>query len=234
MSSSTKLSLVASLTAIAAVTAAIGTGTYASINDTEKQLDANSAGTLDINVDGKNGKVAQFSIAEIVPGDTYTRMIPVSNLGDVDGLLEVTLADVTSAENGCPSEPELAAESTMDGGATCGDGAASELDDQIRVTLERQTAADNSDLPGDQSTWVKVYDAVNLTAAQSTAPAVAIADADASATDDTQTYRVSWILPSTAENNRAMGDSAGFALRFDVEQLAGAPRTATETDATPK
>jgi hypothetical protein len=234
MSSSTKLSLVASVTAIAAVTAAIGTGTYASINDTEKQLDANSAGTLDINVDGENGTVAKFSIAEIVPGDSYSRVIPVSNLGDVDGLLKVTLADVSHAENGCPSEAELTAESTMAGGATCGAGAASELDDQIRVTLERRTAVDDPDTTlVNEEDWDDVYTAVNLTADQSPAPAVAIADADPSATDDTQTYRVSWTLPSTTENNRAMGDSAGFALKFDVEQLNGAPRTATETDATP-
>ncbi len=233
MSSSAKLSIVASVTAIAAVTAAIGTGTYASINDTEKQLDANSAGTLDIDVDGENGTIAQFSITEIVPGDTYTRVIPVSNLGDVDGELEVTLADVSSAENGCPSEPEQAAENTMGAGATCGPGAASELDDQIRVTLERRTKADDALLQGDQSEWVKVYDMVNLTSGQSTAPAVAIADADTTKDDDTQTYRVSWVLPSDATNNQAMGDSAGFALRFDAKQLDGVARTAAESDVTP-
>lgn len=62
----------------------IGGGTYAYFSDTEVNNSSFAAGTLDINVAGKDKANAIIDVENIKPGDTMTRKFNLNNTGSLD------------------------------------------------------------------------------------------------------------------------------------------------------
>lgn len=62
----------------------IGGGTYAYFNDEEFNNSTFSAGTLDINVAGKDAANAIIDVGTMKPGDTMTRTFKLNNTGSLD------------------------------------------------------------------------------------------------------------------------------------------------------
>lgn len=96
--------------------AAAGAGTYAAFSDTESSNNNQiTAGTLDLTVDGGDTPVTVLSVSNAVPGDTGSgSAITLANAGNVDGTLDVSVASVTSNENGT-NDPESASTAESSG-----------------------------------------------------------------------------------------------------------------------
>ncbi|AMQ07736.1 TasA family protein [Sporosarcina psychrophila] len=62
----------------------IGGGTYAYFNDVEINNSVFAAGTLDINVAGRDAENAIINVVDIKPGDTMTRYFTLNNTGSLD------------------------------------------------------------------------------------------------------------------------------------------------------
>ncbi|WP_419958009.1 TasA family protein [Psychrobacillus psychrotolerans] len=62
----------------------IGGGTYAYFNDVEVNNSSFAAGTLDINVAGKDAANAIIDVKNIKPGDTMFRTFKLNNTGSLD------------------------------------------------------------------------------------------------------------------------------------------------------
>jgi hypothetical protein len=84
------------------------------------------SGTLDLRVDGSNGKVMILNESGIAPGDSGSEEVYIRNAGTVDGMLSAALNDVTDHENGrTDSEKEM--------GDDTGTG---ELSEYLEVAIE--------------------------------------------------------------------------------------------------
>lgn len=99
-----------SLLIIVAAAAIAGTATWSYFSDTETVTNNTfSAGSLDLNVDGEEGQIAQkFSASNMVPGvDVNGGCVVLNNTGSIDGLLSVKVRNIISNENSL-LEPETA------------------------------------------------------------------------------------------------------------------------------
>jgi predicted ribosomally synthesized peptide with SipW-like signal peptide len=138
---SAKLSTAASVTAIAAVAAAITGGTYAHFSDTDTREDyqlTNGTTMIDLTNDGTNTATA-FKLGNLQPGDTSNKDINVENVGTLPGTVKISLVNVSSLENSCV-DPE--------GGAgnpdtTCDATSAGELAQQLKITITKPDGSDD-------------------------------------------------------------------------------------------
>jgi predicted ribosomally synthesized peptide with SipW-like signal peptide len=171
--------------------AAAGAGTYAAFSDTEQSNNNQvSAGTLDLTVDGGDSSVTVLNVADAVPGETGSgTAITLANEGNVDGTLDVTLATVSSAENGT-NDPE--SNSTAEGTGV-------ELESALTVTV----TLDGTTLVSDT--------VANLSNGQSIATGQALNGGGS--TDFNISYEV-----DAAAGNEIQSDSVSLDFTFDLTQ----------------
>ncbi len=117
---------------IGIVLAMMGAGTFSYFSDVETSKgNTFSAGVLDLNVDGKNENVVRFTVSNMRPGNQPRGHWNLSNVGTIDGYLDLEDITVTSYENGC-LDPEEDAGDTTGGNPGEGNG---ELQDLVNVRL---------------------------------------------------------------------------------------------------
>ena len=89
--------------------------TLAYFSDTETSNgNTFAAGSLDLNVDGGNANVVKFNVTNMRPGNQPKGTYSLSNVGSLNGYLDIENIVLTERENVC-LDPELDA-----GDATCG------------------------------------------------------------------------------------------------------------------
>jgi len=111
----TRRKLLAGVATVGAAGAGVGAGSAALFSDTETSgANGLSAGTLDLTLDGQDATVQFLSETGIAPGDSGTATMTVANAGSVTGYVDVEVASVTNAENGCAGN-----ENSVDN--SCGD-----------------------------------------------------------------------------------------------------------------
>lgn len=77
--------------------AAVGGGTWAWFQDTETSANNSlTAGTLDLNVNGGNSANATFTLANLAPGNVGSGSGVLSNVGSLDGELDVSISNLTN------------------------------------------------------------------------------------------------------------------------------------------
>lgn len=196
-----------SLTTLVAVSALVITATRAYFSDTETSTDNTfSAGSIDLNVDGANTNSVKFTISNMKPGDQPTRNWTLSNVGTINGYLDLENILVTSQENDC-LEPESEA-----GDTTCTPSLGSgELQDVINLRLYLDKDKDGYWSTGDIMIYngklgniAGNYDQNELIAVGSDVRINAVVD---------------WW--STGDDNKAMGDGATFDMTFELGQTTG-------------
>ena len=121
-----------SIIIIGVVAGMMGAGTFSYFSDVETSKgNTFSAGVLDLNVDGKNKNVVKFTVSNMRPGNQPKGMWNLSNVGTIDGYLDLENITVTSYENG-RLDPEKAAGDTTGGNPGKGKG---ELQDVVNLSL---------------------------------------------------------------------------------------------------
>jgi spore coat-associated protein N len=102
--------ILVSFMTIALVSALIGGGIYAYFSDIETSTgNVFTAGTLDLNLDDDNINVVKFTVDDVTPGDSSGGTWKVSNVGNMDGYLDLESIGVSEAI-GTTTDPELADE----------------------------------------------------------------------------------------------------------------------------
>lgn len=193
--------MLGSVAALAGASAAAGAGTMAAFSDEATSgPNAVSTGTLDLELDGADGTVQFLSETEVAPGDSGQATVTLSNTGSLTGYVDVTVASLTSYENGLVGNENAADSSGGDPGP--GNG---ELQDYLEVHAELQ---------GGPALWTG-YDV----AANRLTPGTEY-DLDyelpGGATVD---FVFDWQLPESAGND-AQSDGLEFALTFSLDQQA--------------
>ncbi|MBC7084591.1 MAG: hypothetical protein H5T95_14075 [Firmicutes bacterium] len=117
--------LIATL-ALALVATMVGLGVHAYFSDTESTQTSFKAGTLDLEVNGKNGEVVTFEWNNLSPGTQPHYSLKLKNIGTIDGNLDLEDISFVSNENNL-TEPEIEA-----GDTTADEG---ELDDVLNLRL---------------------------------------------------------------------------------------------------
>ncbi len=123
--------LVVALVAVAV--AGVAPGAWAVFSDTETAQDNTlQMGTLDLQVDGQDDPdVVHIELDNLAPGDTWTHVWKLQNVGSLPGDVKVTLDNIVSYDNGC-NEPEISA-----GDTTCGDPGEGELAGYLRTQIHQ-------------------------------------------------------------------------------------------------
>lgn len=102
--------------------AGAGAGSAALFSDTETSgPNGFTAGTLNLTLDGQDTTVQFLSQTGIAPGDSGTATMTVANAGSVTGYVDVEVASVTNAENGCAGNENSADNSCGDPGQGLGE-----------------------------------------------------------------------------------------------------------------
>ncbi|MCD6447925.1 MAG: hypothetical protein J7L58_02620 [Thermoplasmata archaeon] len=100
---------------IAVVAAMMNVGTRSYFSDIETGNDNTfTAGTLDLNVDGQNTNVVKFTVANLRPGNQPRGMWNISNVGSINGYLDIENIVVTSYEYGLLDPEQEAGDTTGD------------------------------------------------------------------------------------------------------------------------
>jgi spore coat-associated protein N len=185
----------------------VSSGTWAYFTDTEQSVNNSlTAGTLDLNIDGGNVAVTTFSASAVAPGDSGDGGSTLSNVGTMDGELDITFSAITNTGG-----------SSGEYGDGVGNlGASAEIAVFIDIDQSTQWTAGDIGLKSDGTTYsfptpldyatINSYDSVSYNAV--------IASMATSAADD---FRVQWRVPDTAGNN-IQGDSVSFDVTFVLEQ----------------
>lgn len=111
-----KAKILASVILISAVIAGGYAASQALFQDTETSTNSSfTVGTLDLDVEGKNGESDRFDVTNIGADGTISggKTWTINNTGSLPGVLSFSLENLSNTENGC-NEPE----STVD--TTCG------------------------------------------------------------------------------------------------------------------
>jgi predicted ribosomally synthesized peptide with SipW-like signal peptide len=98
--------LLAGLIVIGLVGFAIGWGTYSYFSDTETSSENTfSAGTLDLKVNGTDNLSAFFTVSNVMPGNSSSKSIVLSNSGTLAGKAYIHFKNVVDRPGTTP-EPE--------------------------------------------------------------------------------------------------------------------------------
>jgi spore coat-associated protein N len=189
----------------------VSSGTWAYFTDTEQSVNNSlTAGTLDLNIDGGNVAVTTFSASAVAPGDSGDGGSTLSNVGTMDGELDITFSAITNTGGAGGTQYE-------DGVGNLGDVA------EIAVYLDvnQNSSFDAGDIelnttganpyanPGNSTldyATINSYDSVSYDAV--------IASMVTTAADD---FRVLWRVSDTAGNN-IQGDTVSFDVTFVLAQ----------------
>jgi spore coat-associated protein N len=186
----------------------IGGGTYAYFSDTESSEDNTlTAGTLDLNIRGGDTAVATLTVSDVAPGDSGSANDTLSNVGSMDGELDIATSAVTntpgsggtqyeggSGELGASAQIALYLDIDQSGGATAGD---------VGLKSDATTYDPTGGLDYDE---IDDYASLSWDAV--------IATMVAGATDD---IMILWQVP-TGAGNEIQGDSVSFDINFTLEQ----------------
>ena len=180
---------------------AIG-GTIAYFSDTENSTNNTfSAGILNLKVGDNDPTTWNFQIEDIKPGDKGYQEIIVQNIGNLDGYLHITFANLIDDDFSC-SGPE----SEVD--ATCGAGKAGELAENLDILIYLD---ENSNDAFNLGTDTLVY--------QGKVKGILQADlfnyylAKGASRD----FRIEWQLSSSI-GNIVQTDKTGFDINFELTQ----------------
>jgi len=78
----------------------VGGGTWAFFSDTETSANNSlTAGTLDLNIDDGNDPVTMFSVTDVAPGDSGFGSAELTNVGSLDGELDIEFSGVSNTES---------------------------------------------------------------------------------------------------------------------------------------
>jgi len=166
-----------------------------------------AAGTLVLNVDGQHSNVAKFNVANLRPGSQPKGSYTVSNVGTINGYLDIENISVTSQENACNAAETLAGDTTC-GNPGVGEG---ELQDVLNITLFIDRDGDGWSGAGDTEFYNgKVKD---LPSSFSD-----LNEPIAAGSSTTITAIFDWW--TTGSDNLAQGDSFTLDLTFELAQTA--------------
>ena len=191
------------------VMGAVGGGTYAYFSDTEDSTNNTlTAGTLDLNIDGGNDAVTTFSVSDVAPGDSGSANSTLTNVGSLEGELDISTSAVTN---------------TPGAGGTEYEGGSGELGASANITMYIDVDQSSTWSSGDiglKSDGTKYnhptaldYDVIDNYASESW-------DATGNITASASEYFfVLWDV-STSIGNDIQGDSASFDITFVLEQGA--------------
>jgi len=96
----TRRRLLGAVTAVGVAGAGTGSGTVAMLSDAETDSDSLSAGTIDLQLDGKNQTVEFLSETNITAGTSGTASLELENSGSRAGVVVVEVAALRNYENG--------------------------------------------------------------------------------------------------------------------------------------
>jgi len=193
-----------SLMTIAAVVALSVGATGAYFSDVETSTgNTFSAGTLDLNVDGKEGtQVVHVSFANVVPavqwqGAEYDHQWVLKNTGSVPGSITYKIKNIKNYENDCIN-PEAKA-----GDISCGvlEG---ELGSQLKMVFQLN-----------QAPYGYNQDIYPLNSAENVAYTPAAYHLNAG--ESKNVFTRSWLI-NAANNNLVQGDAVEFDIEFTLNQ----------------
>lgn len=167
-----------------------------------------SAGTLDLEVDGENPLTsAKFNVTNMNPGNQPKGTYVLTNVGSVNGYIDLENISVANAENIC-HEPELEA-----GDSTCGDPGAGlgELQDVVNLRLFTDYGCDG---------WISSGDNVFFNGLVNTLPGNFELDEPLNAGSSLCIVALfDWW--STASDSLAMSDSMVLDMTFELGETTG-------------
>lgn len=173
-------------------------------SDTETSVgNTITAGTLDLQIDGGDNNVVKFNLTNLKPGSQPTRSYLFSNIGSIDGYLNISNINVENLENDL-TEPEIeAGDTTADVG---------ELGDVLSISLF-------VDYNGDG--WFSTGDKTIYSGKISNMPDKLIFNEKIPAS---QSVRISAIINwwSSANDNLAQSDTVNFDFEFTLSQVQAA------------
>lgn len=193
----TRRRLLGGLALIGGASAATGAGTVAYFSDSEGSSgNTVQAGTLDLELDGADQTVTFLDVDGIVPGDSGSQSIDLSNTGTVDGSLELVLTDVRDYENGIVSNENSEDDSPNDG----------ELEEYVEV----RALVSGTEIVG----WTYVEQLQNLSLPEPYQTGVTIA------AETTEPFTVEWRFgdPGDTSVREAQSDSVEIDVTFRLVQ----------------
>ncbi len=196
--------IISSLIVVIAVSALTISTTRAYFSDTETSSGNRiTAGTLDLDLSGKNEANALFPDTGILPDETASGTWTVRNAGSVTGYLDLHNISKSSDENGC-TEPESSA-----GDATCTDPEAGELLNLLNIHLFVDT---DNDGVYDDGTDATIFNGLANDLAANYDQNLSLA------ADETKyiTMVVNW--PSSQNDIKAQSDTFNFDMTFELGQ----------------
>ncbi|WP_247008310.1 TasA family protein [Halorientalis litorea] len=194
----TRRRLLGGVATVGVTGAGVGAGTAALYSDTETSASNGlSAGTLNLTLDGQDTTVQFLSETGIAPGDSGTATMTVANAGSVTGYVDVEVASVTNAENGCAGNENSVDNSCGDPGQGLG-----ELQDNLETEAYFQNGP---------TLW-----GPTTVAAEPNAGDVYDVDYALSGGASDQ-FVLDWSLPA-GTGNEAQTDSVSIQLTFRLDQ----------------
>jgi predicted ribosomally synthesized peptide with SipW-like signal peptide len=191
---------------IVLVCALMGGGVYAYFSDTETSTgNTFTAGTLDLNLDGGNTNVVKFTVGDVAPGDSGNGTWTVSNVGSIDGYLDLESVGV-SEDVGTSTDPELVDEPTH-------------VDTtQLGTYLMAHIFVDTNNDGDWDSGETDIY-GTNASPAAINGIAGSYALNLSLAASGTNYITLCWSVPASADN-RIQGDSVTLDMTFELQQQA--------------
>jgi predicted ribosomally synthesized peptide with SipW-like signal peptide len=193
-----------SLMMIVLVCALIGGGIYAYFSDTETSTgNTFTAGTLDLNLDGGNTNVVKFTVGSVVPGDSGNGTWTVSNVGSIDGYLDLESVGITEGV-GTSTDPELVDETTHADTAQLGNYLLGHL--FIDTNNDGNWDSGETDIFGTNASPAAIKTiagsyALNLSLTHGSTNYIALA----------------WSVPGAADN-RIQGDNVTLSMTYELQQ----------------
>jgi spore coat-associated protein N len=195
-----------SLMTIVLVCGVVGGGVYAYFSDVETSTgNTFTAGTLDLNLDGGNTNVVKFTVGDVAPGDSGNGTWTVSNVGSIDGYLDLESVSVTEGI-GTTTDPEVADEPSH------GDTA------QLGSYLLAHLFVDTNDNGSWDSGETDIFGSDGSPAAINTI--AGSYDQNLSLPHGSTNYiTLVWSVPGDTDN-RIQGDNVTLEMTFELQQRA--------------
>lgn len=189
---------------IAVAVIAIGaTGAYFSDTETSNS-NTFAASVLDLNVNNTDTNVVMFAVSDVVPGATGNQQIVLNNVGNLNGFLDISFANLVNDDVSC-NEPE------SDVDTNCGDGEVGELANNLDILT--YIDQDENDIYA-SGTDELIYNgkALNIVGEK-------LSDYSLTASSS-KDFLIEWSVNSDV-GNIIQSDKVGFDVQFELAQTAG-------------
>lgn len=198
------LSIVAALTLILVMmVGALGTGAWFSDVETSNN-NSFAAGSLDLQIDGKDENVVKFAVSNMRPGNQPQGIWTLSNIGSYNGYLDLENIAVTSKENTITDPEKDAGDTSQNIG---------ELQDAVNLRLY----VDVDKVGGITGPDIMIYDGPVGGIAGSYDQNVLIPSGD----DIIIRALFTWWNNKYIDDNLTMGDSFELDITFELAQTTG-------------